>query len=81
MTDFSPPDQAVLKPDSQETQRLLTRSREAWDKLHEQVSRVVVGQDEVVEEVFLALFTRGHALLVGVPGLAKTLLVSTVARS
>ena len=81
MTDFSPPDQAVLSPDSEETQRLLARSREAWDKLHTQVSRVVVGQDQVVEEVFLALFTRGHALLVGVPGLAKTLLVSTVARS
>ena len=64
-----------------DTDRLLARSREAYDKLHEQVAKVVVGQDEVVDEVFLALFTRGHALLVGVPGLAKTLLVSTVAQT
>ncbi|MCG8402667.1 MAG: MoxR family ATPase, partial [Firmicutes bacterium] len=43
--------------------------------------KVIVGQDEVVHQMFLALFTRGHALLVGVPGLAKTLLVSTIART
>ena len=66
---------------SAEAERLVTRSREAYDKLHEQVAKVVVGQDAVVDEVFIALFTRGHALLVGVPGLAKTLLVSTVART
>ena len=55
--------------------------REAAARLREQVGRVVVGQDEVIEQLFICLFTRGHGLLVGVPGLAKTLLVSTVART
>ncbi len=47
----------------------------------EQVSRVIVGQEEVVESLIICLLTRGHGLLVGVPGLAKTLLVSTLAKS
>jgi len=54
---------------------------EAFARLREQVGRVVVGQDQVVEELCIAIAARGHALLVGVPGLAKTLLVSTVARA
>ncbi len=49
--------------------------------MSQQIGRAVVGQQDVIEQVFLALFTRGHALLVGVPGLAKTLLVSTIAKS
>jgi len=60
---------------------LLERIREASSKLREQVAKVVVGQEQVIDEVFIALFTQNHALLVGVPGLAKTLLVSTVART
>ncbi|MEM6853881.1 MAG: MoxR family ATPase [Planctomycetota bacterium] len=55
--------------------------RQASDALSEQIGKAIVGQQDVVEQVFLALFTRGHALLVGVPGLAKTLLVSTIAKS
>ena len=55
--------------------------REARDRLSAEIGKVVVGQQDVVELVLLALFTRGHALLVGVPGLAKTLLVSTIARA
>jgi MoxR-like ATPase len=46
----------------------------------EQLRRVVVGQSEVIEQVLAAIFTRGHCLLVGVPGLAKTLLVSSIAQ-
>jgi MoxR-like ATPase len=46
----------------------------------DQLRRVVVGQGEVIEQVFAAIFTRGHCLLVGVPGLAKTLLVSSIAQ-
>src|SRR5438105_4020528 len=46
----------------------------------EQIGRVIVGQQEVVEQLLMALFSRGHCLLVGVPGLAKTLLVSTVSK-
>ena len=49
--------------------------------LKAEVNKVIIGQDKVVEHVLIALFSRGHSLLVGVPGLAKTLLVSTVARA
>ena len=52
----------------------------AYKKMTEQLSRVIVGQQQVIEEVMIAVFCRGHVLLVGVPGLAKTLLVSTIAR-
>src|SRR5215211_4743916 len=51
-----------------------------YHQMTEQIGKVIVGQHEVVEELIMALFSRGHCLLVGVPGLAKTLLVSTVAR-
>src|SRR5499427_9271779 len=52
----------------------------AYEQMTEQIGRVIVGQKEVVEQLLMALFSRGHCLLVGVPGLAKTLLVSTVSR-
>ncbi len=44
----------------------------------EELQKVIVGQDEVIEQIFAAIFTRGHCLLDGVPGLAKTLMVSTL---
>ena len=56
------------------------RFREACAQLREQIRHVIVGQERVVEEVLLAMFSRGHALLEGVPGLAKTLLVRTLAQ-
>ena len=52
----------------------------AYEELTTQIGKVIVGQSEVVEQLLMALFSRGHCLLVGVPGLAKTLLVSTVSR-
>ncbi|MCA9100855.1 MAG: MoxR family ATPase [Planctomycetales bacterium] len=48
--------------------------------MQEELAKVIVGQDEVIEQLFAAIFTRGHCLLVGVPGLAKTLLVSSLAK-
>jgi MoxR-like ATPase len=51
-----------------------------YEQMTEQIGRVIVGQHEVVEQLLMALFSRGHCLLVGVPGLAKTLLVSTVSK-
>ncbi|QDV80695.1 ATPase family associated with various cellular activities (AAA) [Planctomycetes bacterium K2D] len=48
--------------------------------MQQELQKVIVGQDEVIEQVFAAIFTRGHCLLEGVPGLAKTLMVSTLAR-
>jgi len=48
--------------------------------MQEELQKVIVGQAEVIEQIFAAIFTRGHCLLVGVPGLAKTLMVSTLAQ-
>ena len=48
--------------------------------MQQELQKVIVGQDEVIEQVFAAIFTRGHCLLEGVPGLAKTLMVSTLAK-
>jgi len=48
--------------------------------MKEELQKVIVGQDEVIEQLFAAIFTRGHCLLEGVPGLAKTLMVSTLAK-
>jgi MoxR-like ATPase len=53
----------------------------AYDELRSELGRVIVGQEAVIEELLIALFCRGHALLVGVPGLAKTLLISTLAKT
>jgi len=50
------------------------------DRMKAQLGQVIVGQTSVIDEVLVAVFSRGHALLVGVPGVAKTLLISTVSR-
>ncbi len=54
---------------------------ESYKNLKREIAKVVVGQDEVVQQVLTAIFCQGHSLLVGVPGLAKTLLVQTIATS
>ena len=48
--------------------------------MQEELQKIIVGQADVIEQIFAAIFTRGHCLLVGVPGLAKTLMVSTLAK-
>ena len=53
----------------------------AREKILSQLGQVIVGQDQVIEELLISLFSRGHCLLEGVPGLAKTLMVSTLARA
>ena len=50
-----------------------------YGELKEALGQIIVGQDEVIEQLLVAIFCKGHALLVGVPGLAKTLLVSSIA--
>lgn len=52
-----------------------------YNDLRSEIRKIIVGQDEVVEQVLLSIFSGGHALLIGVPGLAKTLLVNTVAQA
>lgn len=54
---------------------------EAYGRLRTELAKVIVGQNEVIEQVLVAICARGHALLEGVPGLAKTLLVSSLARA
>ena len=58
----------------------LEKLRKHHDVMVQELQKVVVGQDEVIDQILSAIFTGGHCLLVGVPGLAKTLLVSTIAR-
>lgn len=59
----------------------VTELRDAHDHIVKQLHNVVVGQDEVIEQLLIAIFARGHALLVGVPGLAKTLLIRTLSET
>jgi len=72
----NPTPQAVQDHDVEAVERF----RDACARLREQIRHVIVGQERVVEEVLLAMFSRGHCLLEGVPGLAKTLLVRTLAQ-
>jgi len=61
--------------------QLIEKFRTGYGALRAEVGKAVVGQEEVVEQLLIAVFARGHCLLVGVPGLAKTLLVSTLAKT
>lgn len=54
---------------------------EHYKELKAEIHKVIVGQDEVVDQVLISIFSRGHCLLVGVPGLAKTLLVNTISQT
>ena len=49
--------------------------------LKKEIAKVIVGQEEVVNQIILSIFSGGHALLIGVPGLAKTLMVNTIAKA
>jgi MoxR-like ATPase len=71
---------AVLPPMADDDVALIAELKNRYLQIKEQLANVVIGQTSVVEEVLVAVFSRGHALLVGVPGLAKTLLISTLAR-
>jgi MoxR-like ATPase len=61
--------------------RAVQRCEQAYNQLRDELAKVIVGQSEVIEQVLVAIFARGHALLEGVPGLAKTLLVSSLAQA
>jgi MoxR-like ATPase len=59
----------------------VARCEQAYQRIRGELAKVIVGQNDVIEQVLVAIFARGHALLEGVPGLAKTLLVSSLADS
>src|SRR5581483_11895358 len=67
--------------DSAEIKTRLKRFQDAQAAIQQQVRKVIVGQDEVIEHVLISLFVGGHCLLTGLPGTAKTLLVRTMARA
>jgi MoxR-like ATPase len=66
---------------SEDDVQAIDRLRETHDRLRTELARVIVGQEQVIERLSICLFARGHALLMGVPGLAKTLLVSKLAET
>jgi MoxR-like ATPase len=66
---------------SQEELASVKKLQESYGALKTELGKVIVGQTHVMEELMIALFCRGHCLLVGVPGLAKTLLISTLAKT
>ena len=68
-----------MKTDSDPDLAGLEKLKRAHEQLREQIARVVVGQDEVLDQLMISIFARGHCILEGVPGLAKTLMVSTLA--
>ena len=76
MTEPRPTDPQPSRDDLQAVEEL----RRASAGLREQLAKVIVGQDDVLEQLLMCLLARGHAILEGVPGLAKTLMVSTLAR-
>jgi MoxR-like ATPase len=70
-----------IKPESETSEDLsmVTRMKEGQEKMIHELKKVIVGQDDVIQEVLIALFAGGHCLITGVPGLAKTLLIKTIA--
>jgi len=70
---------APLTLDSAELKARIDRFQQARDQILEQVRRIIVGQDEVLEQLLIALFVGGHCLITGLPGTAKTLMVRTIA--
>lgn len=78
---MSSPGQSEVAATTVAESSAIRKLAEAREKILEQLSKVIVGQHQVIEELLICLFARGHCLLEGVPGLAKTLLISTLARS
>ena len=57
------------------------RLADAYRRLREELHKVIIGQDDVIEQLLIALFAGGHCIIEGVPGLAKTMMISTLART
>ncbi len=69
-----------MASDKRDFDEFLEKFKRHHDLMVEELHKVIVGQDDVIEQILSAIFTGGHCLLVGVPGLAKTLVVSTIAK-
>jgi MoxR-like ATPase len=73
----APEPKAASKDDVKSVEKL----RDGYERIRKELGKIIVGQDEVVEQLLISIFARGHCILEGVPGLAKTLMVSTLART
>jgi MoxR-like ATPase len=69
----------TTQPSSEDLQQV-EKLQKAYASMKDEMRKIIVGQDEVIDELFMALFCRGHCLLIGVPGLAKTLMISTLSK-
>src|SRR6266436_5594169 len=69
-----------LRPGDQDL-AAIERLKAARAAIKAELSKVIVGQEQVIDEILISIFTRSHALLVGVPGLAKTLMISSLAQT
>jgi len=77
-TDEPTPQNAQITQDDEQAVEHLQQAR---DRIMSELRKIIVGLDQVIDEMMIAVFARGHCLLVGVPGLAKTLLVSSIAQT
>ena len=77
----NPTEHAVDENLGQDDLDAIRKLRDAFNEIKNQMAKVIVGQDQVIEELLIALFSRGHCILEGVPGLAKTLMISTLAKT
>ncbi|MEJ0000108.1 MAG: MoxR family ATPase [Verrucomicrobiota bacterium] len=78
---MSPPPDPQIAATEADHLKAVEFCRESYAAIQNELAKVVVGQAGVLEEILIAIFTRSHALLVGVPGLAKTLMISTLAQT
>jgi len=76
MSDEKTEDQEMAKSDLKAIEAL----NAAYKRMTDEMSKAIVGQSRVIEEILIAMFSKGHCLLIGVPGLAKTLMVSTISQ-
>jgi MoxR-like ATPase len=76
-----PDNQAADQNLGQDDLDAIRKLRDAFNEIKNQMAKVIVGQDQVIEELLIALFSRGHCILEGVPGLAKTLMISTLSKT
>jgi MoxR-like ATPase len=81
LTHFSSPQEVPSDANIAITPADIETCRQIYSAVQQELGKVIVGQQNVIEEILIAILTRSHALLVGVPGLAKTLLISTLAET
>ena len=70
----------IQSPKKQNDLETVEQLKKAHDQIVNEIGKVIIGQRKVIDELLISLLARGHCLLIGVPGLAKTLLISTLAR-